>query len=428
MEIGILDTAVQTFESAFTSSIGSILGLVTPTFYLLMTIDLVMSVLLNLGETDHIKQLISKVFKYGFVLWVVTQWSMLANAVTDTFVLIGSTIGGGDPSLIKSPSSIIDKCLSMLKPLWTYFLENSLSLMTLNIGQFMILLVVGIAITLAFVVMAVQTAITYIEYYAICAFAVAFIPFGVNKHTSFLAEKAIGAVFSIGTKLMVLSAILGLSANVLNGMTLTVTGTPDLDSCLAIVSVSSLMAFLCWQAPAMAAGLMSGAPSLSAGTVAGGAAAGGALGAVAGTGIAKAVGAVAGSGLKGSSALAGAAVGGAQNSAATNDLSAAAGAMGGIASFAGAKAKQGFQSATQGMRDSYGSAKEGVTGSNSNSSADESIGKDAGSGTPGNSAGSGSASSKNNNFFTNAAGTIKNNIPPEGSPEGGMSVPIHSDD
>ena len=428
MEIGILDTAVQTFESAFTSSMGSILGLVTPTFYLLMTIDLVMSVLLNLGETDHIKQLISKIFKYGFVLWVITQWSMLANSVTDTFVLIGSTIGGGDPSLIKSPSSIIDKCLSMLKPLWAYFLENSISLMTLNIGQFVILLVVAIAITIAFVVMAVQTAITYIEYYAICAFAVAFIPFGVNKHTSFLAEKAIGAVFSIGTKLMVLSAILGLSANVLNGMTLTVTGTPDLDSCLAIASVSSLMAFLCWQAPAMAAGLMSGAPSLSAGTVAGGAAAGGALGAVAGTGIAKAVGAMAGSGFKGGSALAGAAVGGAQNSAATNDLSAAAGAMGGIASFAGAKAKQGFQSATQGMRDSYGSAKESVTGSNSSSSAGESAGKDSASSASGNSAGSAAGSSKNDNYFKNAAGTIKDNIPPEGSPEGGMSVPIHSDD
>ena len=57
---------------------------------------------------------------------------------------------------------------------------------------------------LAFFMLAIQVFITYLEFYLVAALSLILVPFGVFKHTAFIAERAFGSVVSFGVKLMVL--------------------------------------------------------------------------------------------------------------------------------------------------------------------------------------------------------------------------------
>lgn len=402
----VLDNLLGMVAANASSAMGSISGLVQTTFFLLIAIDFVLVVLLNLGDTDHIKQLIGKIFRYGFFLWLIGNWGTLLNAVVDSLSTAGASMGGYSVAALQHPSQIINAGYQQAEPFYRYLTSEQFTSMTGffgSIGLWLMACFGGFGIWLAFAILALQCFITYVEFYIASALVLVFIPWGVNKHTSFVAEKAIGAVISFGTKLMVLSAILGLSYPIVQASMYQFDGKPTWDGILGALVGPWAVTFLAWQAPSMAAGIMTGAPSLSAGTVAGAAmagAAGGAAGATMLSGITRATGAAAGAGLKGASSLAGAAVGGAQRAAATSDLGAAAGAMKGMGNFAGAKAKGAYNGATQGMRDSYSSAKEAGFGSASASSGSS----DQGGGDAGNfksgSAGNGAAGQNSSNSNT----------------------------
>lgn len=409
----VLDNLLGIVASSASSAMGSISGLVQTTFFLIITVDFVMAILLNLGDTDHIKQLIGKIFRYGFFLWLIGNWGTLLNAVINSLSEAGSTMGGYSVAALQHPSQIINAGYQQAEPFYRYVTSEQFTSMTGffgSIGLWLMACLGGFGIWLAFAILALQCFITYVEFYIASALVLIFIPWGANKHTSFVAEKAIGAVISFGTKLMVLSAILGLSYPLIQESMYKFDGNPTWDGILGSLVGPWALTFLGWQAPAMAAGIMTGAPSLSAGTVAGAAmagAAGGAAGASVASGIAHATGAAASAGLKGASSLAGAAVGGAQKAAATSDPGAAAGAMKGMGNFAGAKVAGAYNSATQGIRDSYGSAKEAGFGSTSSSGgSSDKGGSDTGNFNAG-SAGNGSAKE-------NASGSSSNTVHGDG--------------
>ncbi|WP_455654340.1 type IV secretion system protein [Phascolarctobacterium sp.] len=422
----VLDNLLGIVASNASAAMGSISGLVQTTFFLIIAIDFVLAVLLNLGDTDHIKQLISKILRYGFFLWLIGNWGMLLNAVVNSLSEAGSTMGGYSIGALQHPSEIINNGMAMAEPFFNYITGEQFTSMTGffgSMGLWFLGLIGGCGIWLAFAILALQCFITYVEFYIASALVLIFIPWGVNKHTSFVAEKAIGAVISFGTKLMILSAILGLSYPLINESMYHFDGNPTWDGILGALVGPWALTFLAWQAPAMAAGIMTGAPSLSAGTVAGAAmagAAGGAAGSTLASGLAHATGAAAGAGLRGASSLAGAAVGGAQKAAATSNLGAAAGGMKGMGNFAGAKVKGAYNSATQGMRDSYGSAKEAGFGSSSSSSgSSDQGGSDTGnfnSGSAGNGSARESASGSDDNTIHGDGFTMSS-----GSDSGGNS-------
>jgi type IV secretion system protein TrbL len=106
----------------------------------------------------------------------------------------------------------------------------------------------------------------------VAALALILLPFGVNRHTAFLGEKAIGAVLSFGIKLMVLAFIAAVAVPLVKTWSLPVDPTNKQMFCLLLGSLA--ITFLAWHAPTMAAGLLSGHPTLTAGTAAGFGAAG----------------------------------------------------------------------------------------------------------------------------------------------------------
>lgn len=385
MDTGILDTMLSTIAGFTTGSSGTISGYATSLYGILILLDFILAVLLNLGETDHIKQLVRKVLFYGFWIWIIREWGMLCDVLLDSLMITGTAVGGVDASVLKTPSSLVDKGFIVASPYWEYaqnmdWLDITTSPLT------WLMAVIGYAgVVLAFAILALQIFITYVEFYIASALLLIFIPWGSFKYTSFVAEKAIGATISYGTKLMMLGAVYGLSSGIINSFTIDLAGgQPEPISVFSSMLGPFALCLLCWQAPGMAAGLMTGAPTLSAGTAAGtavagfaGASAGGAMGAGVGS---MAMGAGS-SAAKAAAGLAGAATAGA--TAGGPGAGGAAGAVAGAAGFAASAFKNAASGAAQGVTGAFNSGAASVNMGGSSGSAGGSSGVSASGGTPG---------------------------------------------
>lgn len=394
MDTGILDTMLATIAGYTTGSSGTITGYATSLYGILILLDFILAVLLNIGETDHIKQLVRKVLFYGFWIWIIREWGTLCDALLDSLMITGTAVGGVDASVLKTPSLLIDSGLEIAKPYMDYASEMSWLEITTSPLNWLMAVIGYAGVVLAFGILALQIFITYVEFYIASALLLIFIPWGSFKYTSFVAEKAIGAVISYGTKLMMLGAVYGLSAGIIDSMSISLNGEPEPGSVLASMLGPFALCLLCWQAPGMAAGLMTGAPTLSAGTAAGTAVAGfagAAAGGSAGAGIGSMAMSTGSSAARAGAALAGAATAG--STAGGPGAGGAAGAMSGAAGFAASAFKSAASNATQGVRGAFASGQASVAASGGSSSESSAGGSVSGSGGAGGSAAGSSAAS-----------------------------------
>jgi|GEM_PF-2083975 len=394
MDTGILDTMLATIAGYTTGSSGTITGYATSLYGILILLDFILAVLLNIGETDHIKQLVRKVLFYGFWIWIIREWGTLCDVLLDSLMITGTAVGGVDASVLKTPSLLIDTGMEIAKQYMDYASEMSWLEITTSPLNWLMAVIGYAGVVLAFGILALQIFITYVEFYIASALLLIFIPWGSFKYTSFVAEKAIGAVISYGTKLMMLGAVYGLSSGIINSMSINLVDEPEPGAVLASMLGPFALCLLCWHAPGMAAGLMTGAPTLSAGTAAGTAVAGfagAAAGGSAGAGIGSMAMSTGSSAARAGAALAGAATAG--STAGGPGAGGAAGAMSGAAGFAASAFKSAASNATQGVRGAFASGQASVAASGGSSSGSSAGGSVSGSGGAGGSAAGSSGAS-----------------------------------
>lgn len=429
IDIQILDSMLAQYERVFTGGIDTVQGYAVGTLWLLIGIDFSLSILLNLENADHMKNLISKIFKYGFWVWIVDNYGAIVDAILDSLTTVGFSVGGGlSADTLKHPSMICEQGINVSQPFIDFLSkQNTMELIFGNIGVNIMTLFCIIGVWIAFAILAIQVCITYIEFYLSATLLFIFIPFGANKHLSFLAEKAIGAVFAFGVKLMVLGAIIGVSGPIINSWAIQIVGTPTYSVMFAAITASFLLTFLAWQAPALAAGMMSGAPSLSAGTVAGMGVAGAAAaigGTMAATGAAKAAASFGGGAARTGASLAGAAIAGGQN---VNSTTAPiTGAMKGVASYASSGIQSSLAGMKEAMKGAYAHGASSATGNNSSSAS--SAAQSQGGASQSATAQTRSSASSSMGNMAMAGQAAQRAVPPEGAPQGGMSAPIRNDD
>src|SRR5208283_3172428 len=265
----ILTNLLKDFANIFSAGVGNIMGDAKWLLGTLMAIDLILAIIMNLDDGDHLKTLFNKILKYGFFIWIVVDYRNLVKMVLDSFTMIGLKAGGGglSLSLLTDPSAISEYGLSVSAPIFNYM--NSLGGIDtiMNLPKIMISGLTGLLIIACFFIVGIQFFITYLEFYIIATVALILIPFGVNRYTSFLGEKAIGAVISFGIKLMVLSFIASAAIPLI--ATWALPNPPLVEDCFHLLLGSLAIAMLAWHVPNLAAGLLSGYPSLHAGSAAG---------------------------------------------------------------------------------------------------------------------------------------------------------------
>ncbi|MGH1478975.1 MAG: P-type conjugative transfer protein TrbL [Geminicoccales bacterium] len=360
---------IDRFTSTFVTYIDSGFGLLGPDIAFLTTIligiDITLAGLFWALADDKaiIPALIKKVLYVGAFAFILNNFSSLSTIIFDSFAGLGlratgSPISAADlmrPGFVAAAGytaaePLLNEVSDLIGPI--AFFENFVTIS--------ILMFAWVVVLLAFFILAIQLFITILEFKLTTLAGFVLVPFALWNKTLFLAERVLGNVVAAGIKLMVLAVIVGIGSTLFGAFASSFAGGDiTLEQAAATVLGALSIFMLGIFGPAIAAGLVSGAPQLGAGAVVG-SAAGLAIGGGAAVGAAVGGARMLGDGASRATQAASSAIGGASGAyglrRATSDASGAAG----IAAGAAGIARAGAGAVGQGMRNAAARATAGV--------------------------------------------------------------------
>jgi type IV secretion system protein TrbL len=274
---------VGTFIQTFLNSINFGYSAITPSVDFIMGFMIVVVITLTAGLTwiwgdweGMIRGLVGKILLIGFVLLLVNHWEAYSNDVDVGLTQLGLKAGGTNASantFLENPQSIVAQGFLLCQALCANAdnLPGGGISGLQNLPTKLIYGIAAIGVFLAYAVMALQIFVAYIEFKIINLAALVFVPFAIWPKTEFLSQRAIGYMFSAGTKLFVLALVISIGQTVT--VQFSVSSTPDMQNALAILIGSLMLMALAISAPQLAQALISGGPQLGAANAAMGAAA-----------------------------------------------------------------------------------------------------------------------------------------------------------
>ena len=272
-----LDDFLNKFRTQVDAGFGLISGDVTGTLGTLVIISIaVTAVLWAIDENQNVlASLVRKILLVGFFAWLVTQWHTLSSTVVNGFAALGLKASGGAMSVTdftQSPSKIVIAGINVVSALMQYIQKIAPGPIEFfaHIDVVIITLVAAIGILIAFVILAVEIVVTIIEFHIVTLVAFVTVPFGVLTQTSFMSERAIGYVVSVGVKMMALAIVVGLGTTIFDSYT--VSADPGINEDCGLLLAAVVMVMLALKVPAIAGALISGGPQLNAGAAVMGAA------------------------------------------------------------------------------------------------------------------------------------------------------------
>lgn len=303
VQFAFLNQLLDTFRTASVTGMVNLkpaaLGLVT----VLGILDITAMWGLYFGEM-RVREIMGKVIKIGFFVILILNWGPITTAVEDTFVKVGQ-IASAHQTATK-PSSIMVEGTKKMYRLWNnaiydipmsdtakssdnipYYDSNGnlnkdatkmveadkkanaptnpfsgLGESIAAIPGRIIKIILALAIFIAFAFIALNVLLCFIEFYLTTALSIILLPFGVNSHTSFISQKALGAVVNFGVKLMIMIFLLGLMSTMISKMDAIT--NDDYGKLFEAVLQACMYAFLIWKLPSLISGMLSGTPSMGA--------------------------------------------------------------------------------------------------------------------------------------------------------------------
>lgn len=313
---GFLDTFIRYIDSGF----GLVSGDVASLAAILITIDVTLAALFwAWGGADIVQSLVKKTLYVGAFAYLFGNFARLAGIIFDSFARLGleASAASLSPADLLKPGMVAAEGLASSKPIFDHvgklapgpveFFAAMPEIVLLTLG--------GIIVIGAFFVLSIQLFVLVVEFKITTLAGFVLVPFAFWKQTTFLAERVLGNVIASGVKVLVIAVVIGIGSTLF--ATLRTALNPDdmtIAQAFAVVLGSLTLMGLAIFCPRIAAGLISGAPQLSAGAAIGTAIGVGAAGFAAGGAIAQ--------GARTAGALGAAAVGGAAS--ASGGLAAAA--------------------------------------------------------------------------------------------------------
>ncbi|EMH2802733.1 TPA: P-type conjugative transfer protein TrbL [Pseudomonas aeruginosa] len=287
-DVTIIDRFLDIFSRYIDSGFGLLQGEVAFLTATLIVIDMTiaglywaMSHATGQGE-DVIAKLLRKVLYVGAFAYIINNFNWLSGIVFRSFAGLGLTATGSTLSMenFLQPGRLAKTGIDAGAPILDQIGDMAgFPEVFVNLDPIVVLFIAWLVVILCFFVLAVQLFITLIEFKLTTLAGFVLIPFALWNKTSFLAEKVLGNVVSSGIKVLVLAVIVGIGSGLFAEFQ-TVPDEPSIDHALVVMLASLALLALGIFGPGIATGLVSGAPQLGAGAMAGAA-----VGAV-GTGVA----------------------------------------------------------------------------------------------------------------------------------------------
>jgi len=276
-DVTIIDRFLDTFSRYIDSGFGLLQGEMAFLTATLIAIDMTIAGLYwALGHAsgqgdDVIAKLLRKVLHIGAFAYIINNFNWLSGIVFKSFAGLGLTATGSVLSMetFLQPGRLaktgIDAGAPILKQIGDMagFPE-----VFVNADAIIVMFVAWLIVILCFFVLAIRLFITLIEFKLTTLAGFVLVPFALWNKTSFLAEKVLGNVVSAGIKVLVLAVIVGIGSGLLAEFQVS-PNQPSIDHALVVMLASLSLLALGIFGPGIATGLVSGAPQLGAGAMAG---------------------------------------------------------------------------------------------------------------------------------------------------------------
>jgi type IV secretion system protein TrbL len=291
-DVTVIDRFLDTFSRYIDSGFGLLQGEVAFLTATLIAIDMTIAGLYwALGHAsgqgeDVIAKLLRKVLYVGAFAYIIGNFNALAGIVFRSFAGLGLTASGSTLSMgsFLQPGRLAKAGIDAGAPILRQISDLAgFPEVFVNLAPIMVLFIAWLIVILCFFVLAVQLFVTLIEFKLTTLAGFVLVPFALWNKTAFLAEKVLGNVVASGIKVLVLAVIVGIGTGLFAEFTVH-PAEPSIDHALVVMLASLALLALGIFGPGIATGLVSGAPQLGAGAMAGAA--------VGAAGAAVAVGAV----------------------------------------------------------------------------------------------------------------------------------------
>ena len=319
--LSVMDRVLTAFTNLADAGIERISDEVMWLFFALTSIGFVWQHIRNMAtDKGHpLGLLFGQLMVIGFFVWILTQYTWITSQFYLSMIKLGLIAGGlegVDPASFGNPSSLMKMGMDVSKPLF-----DAIGVIGWVTGTNVIMVLSMIVVLASFFVMAFQVFVAILEFKLGVIWCYLCFAMATLKQTSFATEKALGYIFASGMKLFALATITSIGAPAIKAF-LTMGESPTYNEALSVAFGSLIIGLLTWYGPSKAAGVVSGGPSLGAGSLfstaaayasllGSGASAAATVGSAAASGGAAAVSAAKSSGL--TQALGGAIKSGAQN-------------------------------------------------------------------------------------------------------------------
>ncbi|MCA1399540.1 P-type conjugative transfer protein TrbL [Bradyrhizobium sp. BRP56] len=272
-DLSVIDRFTETFSRYIDSGFGLLSGEVSFLSSTLVVIDLTLAGLAwSVRADDQILVTLAKKILYvGAFAFIIGNFKGLADIIFNSFSGIGLKASGGtlSPADLARPGFVAAAGFTAAHPLLEEASQFSGFDVLTNLPTIVILLFCWIVIVLAFFVLSIQLFVTLIEFKLTTLASFILVPFALWGKTAFLAEKTLGNVVASGVKVMVLAIVVGIGSTIFGQLASTLTRPVDIASAMSLLLAALALFGLGIFGPGIAAGLVSGAPQLGAGSAAG---------------------------------------------------------------------------------------------------------------------------------------------------------------
>lgn len=262
----VLDNITEGYRTASAGWFAPMDQIARSLFWKLAAIEFAWSAIVWALQQENMQSftsvVVKKIMGIGFFFFILSNASYWIPAIVNSLKQSGQRASG---TTELTPSAVFDTGIDIANVVLTGLHDKSLfsDFMTVVVGGLSALMIV-----IAFLIITGQLIIALIESYIVISAGVLFLGFGGSRWTTDFTQKYISYAFATGVKLLMLYLIIGVGmtqANTWAGLL----STTDFTNILTVLGGSLLLAFLAFQIPNMAAGMLSGAPSLTAGAAAG---------------------------------------------------------------------------------------------------------------------------------------------------------------
>jgi P-type conjugative transfer protein TrbL len=254
----LLNAFIFTLTGSFARSQPEVLAL----FQFFATIELIMAALAwGFWRQNWMANIVWKVLGFGFLIWILESWPQLSTWLRNGFIEAGLLVGGSVMSVadITDPGNIVDFGMSV-----TALLVGKLG--RLSIWNYGFEIIIGglacLAIVAFYTWVAIHVFKALLEWYISAACLIFLVPFLAHEKTAPFAERVFGTFIAHAVRLMVYAAILSICLPILH--TFKLSNDPKFGETMLLFACSGLFFVIGLGAPAMAMGMFSGAPVMTA--------------------------------------------------------------------------------------------------------------------------------------------------------------------